>query len=80
MKSIFVKALKQKFLDSTLSQENWQSRAFQFFMGDFHDVMYATKNISSFNLYNKNVCISHNCLFFFVVFVHYLSRKKNPAV
>ena len=35
-------------LDSTLSQDNWQSRAFQFFVGDLHDAITTTRNISSY--------------------------------
>ena len=45
-------ALRQHFLDVTISQDNWQSRAFQFFMGDLHDVMYSTRNITSFKSLN----------------------------
>lgn len=50
-------------MDVTLSQEDWQSRAFQFFMGDLHDTIPSTRNISSFKeikgncaaIYDKNL-------------------------
>jgi cytochrome c oxidase assembly protein Cox11 len=31
-----------------LSQDNWQSRAFQFYVGDLHEVIGSTKNVSSY--------------------------------
>lgn len=48
IKSTLKYALKRRSLDVILSQEFWQSRAFQFFMGDVHEVMPSTtKNIST---------------------------------
>jgi hypothetical protein len=41
-------ALQSHSLDVTLSQDNWQSRAFQFYVGDLHEVITATRNVSSF--------------------------------
>lgn len=42
----------QHFLDVTLTQDNWQSRAFQFYLGDFHDTIASVKNITSFKPLN----------------------------
>ena len=35
-------------MDVYLSQDNWQSRAFQFYVGDLHEVIGSTKNVSSY--------------------------------
>ncbi len=48
LKSTLKYALKQGFLDVVLTQEFWQSRAFQFFIGDVHEVMpTSTKKIAT---------------------------------
>jgi len=52
LKSTLHFALTNKFLDVSLTEIDWQSRAFQFYMGDLHDVMSSTKNISSFRSLN----------------------------
>lgn len=59
LKSTLRYALEGGFLDVTLDENNWQSRAFQFYMGDLHDVMSSTKNISSFRLINGS-CTAQN--------------------
>ena len=41
-------ALQHHSLDVYLSQDNWQSRAFQFYVGDLHEVIGSTKNVSSY--------------------------------
>lgn len=48
IKSSLRYAIKQKALDVKLTEEFWQSRAFQFFVGDLHDVMpTSTKHIET---------------------------------
>ena len=48
LKSSLRYALHQKALDVNLTEEFWQSRAFQFFVGDLHDVMpSATKHMDT---------------------------------
>lgn len=39
IKSCLRYAVNLKALDVTLNEEFWQSRAFQFYVGDLHDVM-----------------------------------------
>jgi len=51
-KSALKYALQGHSLDVTLSQDNWQSRAFQFYVGDLHEVISSTKNVSSFKELN----------------------------
>jgi hypothetical protein len=63
LKSTIHYALEQGFLDVTLTEDNWQSRAFQFYVGDLHDVMSSTKNISSFRQLNGR-CNATNDKFF----------------
>jgi hypothetical protein len=48
LKSSLRYALHQQALDVNLTEEFWQSRAFQFFVGDLHDVMpAATKHMDT---------------------------------
>lgn len=47
LKSALQYSIEKGFLDVNMTQEFWQSRAFQFRMGDIHDVMLGTKNIST---------------------------------
>ena len=48
LKSTLKYALKRGEIDVSLTQEFWQSRAFQFYMGDLHEVMpKSTLNIST---------------------------------
>jgi hypothetical protein len=48
LRSSLKKALNSNFLDATLNQDSWQSRAFQFYVGDLHEVIDSTKNVSSY--------------------------------
>lgn len=47
LKSTLRNAINKGFLDVILTQQFWQSPAFQFYMGDVHEVIPSTKNISS---------------------------------
>lgn len=47
IKSTLRNAINKGFLDVVLTEEFWQSPAFQFYMGDVHDVIPSTKNLSS---------------------------------
>jgi hypothetical protein len=48
LKSTLINALKEeKFLDVLMTQPYWQCQAFQFCVGDLHEVMPSTRNIST---------------------------------
>lgn len=47
LKSTLKYAIGEGFLDVVMTEENWQSPAFQFFVGDLHEIIPSTKNIST---------------------------------